>query len=69
MRGVEIKGGAGPFEAAAVTAVIQHLLDSERQQAERLTARNRPTAWMVSARPRTPDDPPLLVPDHRGDPL
>lgn len=68
--GIEITGGAGPFEAAAVVAAVHHVIESERLMAERRAARNRPSAWMASVRLRQPEDvPSLLSPDHRGDPI
>lgn len=67
---IQITGGAGAFEAAAVVAVVHHVLDSERRVAERRAAENRPSAWMASARPLQPGEVPAhAVPDHRGDPL
>lgn len=67
----DIKGGAGPFEAAAVAAVIVHVLESERAaRALRPPASNLPPAWMRSVQPVDPADPlALVLPDHRGDPL
>lgn len=68
--GIEITGGAGPFEAAAVVAVVHHVLESERVAAERRAAQNRPSTWMASARPLQPGEMAVqLAPDHRGDPL
>ncbi|HLU32332.1 MAG TPA: hypothetical protein VK088_11260 [Acidimicrobiia bacterium] len=68
--GIEITGGAGPFEAAAVVAAVHHVVESERLMAERRGARNRPSAWMASVRQRQPEEfPSLLPPDHRGDPI
>lgn len=69
-QGIHITGGAGPFEAAAVVAVVHHVLESERRVAERRAAQNRPSAWMASARPLRPGEMPVQpMPDHRGDPL
>jgi len=67
---IEIRGGAGPFEAAAVAAVVQHVLDTERQRrSRRPDAPPRPPAWVRAAFPRDPHDPLYAVfPDHRGDP-
>jgi hypothetical protein len=53
----EIKGGAGPYEAAAIMAVFHRLL------AESLAARAarpsvpRPPAWVRAYQPGHPDDP------------
>lgn len=69
--GIEIRGGAGGFEAAAVAAVVQHVLDREKAARERRPNHgHRPPAWVRAARPRNPDDPlDVIRPDHRGDPL
>ncbi|CAN5752416.1 hypothetical protein BH23ACT5_BH23ACT5_21950 [soil metagenome] len=70
MSEVEITGGAGPFEAAAVTAAVGHVLEAEKTAAARRPPSNLPPAWMRAGRPRNPDDPlDVIVPDHRGDPL
>lgn len=69
--GIEIRGGAGPFEAAAVVAVVHHVLDTEqRKRARRPRDSRLPPAWVRAALPRDPNDPLYaVVPDHRGDPL
>lgn len=69
--GFEIRGGAGPFEAAAVAAVVQHVLDTERALRQRRpNGSNGLPAWVRAALPRDPEDPIQWVyPDHRGDPL
>ncbi|MFO7292937.1 MAG: hypothetical protein C0P76_007595 [Acidimicrobiia bacterium] len=68
---LEIRGGAGPFEAAAVVAVVQHVLDTERALRQRPPAQsNGLPAWVRAALPRHPEDPIAWVqPDHRGDPF
>lgn len=68
--GVEIRGGAGPFEAAAIVAVIDHVLAVEAGARASRPRSNLPPAWMQAARRRNPDDPlDVIYPDHRGDPL
>lgn len=68
--GIHITGGAGPFEAAAVVAVVHHVLEAEREARARRPADNLPPAWMASARARRPDEPlSAITLDHRGDPL
>jgi hypothetical protein len=68
--GVEITGGAGPAEAAAVVAVITHILEVEHVASVSRPRSHRPPAWMRAAFPRDPDDPlDIIIPDHRGDPL
>lgn len=54
---VEITGGAGEFEAAAVIAVIGHVLETEEAARSRPPVTNRPPAWMRAVMPRNPDDP------------
>lgn len=68
---LRIKGGAGPFEAAVLAAVIDHVLQSERAaRRRRPDVTPRPPAWVRAAQPRNPDDPlDIIYPDHRGDPL
>ncbi len=64
---VEITGGAGPYEAAAIAAVIA------RVQAETAAANAqrprppRPSAWVRSYQGFHADDPlPVILPDPRG---
>lgn len=68
---MQIKGGAGPFEAAALAAVVSHLLETEKAALRRRPhPGHRPPAWVRAAWPRDPHDPlDVLAPDHRGDPL
>ena len=66
-----IEGGAGPFEAAVVAAVVNEVLRTE-QQARQSPPQptNRPPAWVRALQPRNLEDPlVVVVPDHRGDPL
>lgn len=69
--GIQIKGGAGDAEAAAVVAIVQHVLDVERiARSRRPQSSNLPPAWVRAGRARHPDDTlDLIAPDHRGDPL
>jgi hypothetical protein len=64
---VEIRGGAGPYEAAAIIAVIQRLLDEAAAARNRLTAPPLPPAWVRAGRSPEPEDPYAeVVPDpHR----
>lgn len=67
---VEIVGGAGPFEAAAVVAVVDHVLDTERRVRSRRPPSHELPAWMRVVRPGHPDDPlGSVLPEHRGDPV
>ena len=45
---LHIAGGAGPYEAAAIAAVIEHALAEERRVATRLPRRF--SNWMMVAR-------------------
>jgi hypothetical protein len=48
----EIRGGAGPFEAAAIVAVVQHVLEREAVAAATPAPRNVPNAWVRAAAAR-----------------
>ena len=66
VEGIQIKGGAGPFEAALIAVVLDHIT-REEDAFRRLPpggARGMP-AWMRAALPEEPDEPLELVePDH-----
>lgn len=67
---MEIKGGAGPFQAAAVVTVVTQVLEEEAAARLRRPPSARPPAWMRAVQPRNPDDAlEIVVPDHRGDPI
>lgn len=68
---IQIQGGAGPFEAAALAAIIDHVLESEKAaRRRRPDSANRPPAWVRAVQHRDPEDPMnAIYPDHRGDPL
>ncbi len=59
---IEIKGGAGDFEAAVVAVVLEHL-EKERIEAakRRPTATTRPPAWLRAGHPSEPR--PFIGPD------
>ncbi len=69
--GIQIRGGAGPFEAAAVAAVVSHVLEAEEAaRVRRPGSSNQLPAWVRALHPRPSGDPVgIVVPDHRGDPL
>lgn len=48
---IEIRGGAGPYEAAAVTAAILRVLEEEAAVRARRPARDVPPAWVRSGMP------------------
>ncbi len=52
-RQITIKGGAGPAEAAAIAAAIQHLLDLEAEASAELPQPPRLSAWVQTGM-RTP---------------
>lgn len=69
MADFEIRGGAGPYEAAAIMAVFKRL--SEEAAAARASRPEapRPAAWVRAYQPSHPDDPlPSILPDGRGSP-
>lgn len=51
-RSIRIRGGAGPYEAAAVLAVVMRLLDEEAAARATLPARPVPPAWVRLGQPR-----------------
>lgn len=57
----EITGGADPQVAAAIAAVITHLVDAAATSAAQRPIRPGPSAWVQAGRPR-PVPPPL--PSH-----
>lgn len=67
---IDIVGGAGPFEAAAVVAVVRHVLAEEEAARRRRPATNLPPAWVRAMQPHDPDDPLSVIrPDYSGDPM
>lgn len=49
---IQILGGVGPIEAAAIMAAIQQLLDEEAASQAMITPRNIPTTWVRSGQRR-----------------
>jgi hypothetical protein len=64
---VAIAGGAGPYEAAAIVAVIARVqAEAAAANAQRLRP-PRPAAWVRSYQGFHADDPlPVILPDPRG---
>lgn len=58
---VEIKGGAGPAEAAAIAAVVAAIEREEAAAMSRPTLPPRQNAWVLSSRPRDVHAP---LPSH-----
>jgi hypothetical protein len=70
MAEMEIKGGAGPYEAAAIVAVFKRLLDEAAAARANRPSAPRPAAWVRAYQPVHPDDPlPGLAPDSQGKPF
>jgi hypothetical protein len=51
-RPIRITGGAGPFEAAAIAVVIQHILEIEATARARPPGRNVAPAWVRAGSPQ-----------------
>lgn len=49
---VEIKGGAGPRETAAILAVVAKVLEEEGAARANPANRPRPSQWVLAWRPR-----------------
>lgn len=49
--GLAIKGGAGPYEAAVIAALVHRVLDEERLARARRPPSNIPSAWKRSGAP------------------
>lgn len=58
---LEIRGGAGPAEVAAVMAAVQAALAEEAALQGAPTSRFVPGPWVLAGRPRSPQ-PPLRQP-------
>ncbi|MGQ0848859.1 MAG: hypothetical protein ACT4OP_07035 [Actinomycetota bacterium] len=69
MSRIEIRGGAGPYEAAAITAVFRRLLDDALAARAVVRPRRVPPAWTQAYQDPHPDDPLAVVrPERRGPP-
>jgi hypothetical protein len=55
--GLEIFGGAGSLEAAAIVAALARLVEEQSALAARPPARPRPSLWVMSGRPRRVEQP------------
>lgn len=60
---IEITGGAGPYEAAAILAAVQQILAEEQAAAVVPPARPEKAAWVKAV----PPGPPRLRVAPRGD--
>lgn len=69
MADFEIMGGAGPYEAAAIMAVFNRLLEEAASARANRPSAPRPAAWVRAYQPVHPDDPlPSILPDDKGQP-
>lgn len=67
MAELEIKGGAGPYEAAAIVAVFNRLLAEASAARAVRRALPRPPAWVRAYQASHPDDPmPAVLPETRA---
>lgn len=63
---VEIAGGAGPYEAAAIVAVITRIRAEEAAAMAQLPRPPRPPAWVRFYQGFHADDPlPVLLPERQ----
>ena len=62
IEGVEIRGGAGKFEAAVIAVVLDRIAEEERaaRHGPRRDSRTLP-AWMLAGRPEEPNVPRELL--------
>jgi hypothetical protein len=58
---MEIRGGAGPYEAAAIAAAIAHITEEQAAAAATPRPRNQQSAWVAAlwSEGETVDDDPL----------
>ena len=61
---IQIKGGAGPFEAAAIAAVIAQVVRDEQSVAATPTHRHRLSEWSITGRHDVFVPP--IVPTHHN---
>ena len=64
MSTIEITGGAGPRETAAIMAVVAGLLAEEEAALARPSNRPRQSQWVLAWRPR---EVPAALPSHTYD--
>ena len=62
--GLEITGGAGPMETAAILAAVARLLQDEAQRSAEPPAAPRQSSWVLAWRPREIHAP---LPSHTYD--
>ncbi len=64
MSAIEITGGAGPRETAAILAVVAHVVDETRIATASPPPPPRQSAWVLAWRPR---EIPAAMPAHSYD--
>jgi len=58
IRDIEIRGGAGEFEAALIAVVLDRITEEERAAGQAPKDGSRPIpAWMLADRPEEPNMP------------
>ncbi|MGH8914434.1 MAG: hypothetical protein ACRDZM_07965 [Acidimicrobiia bacterium] len=62
---IEIKGGAGEFEAAVIAVVLDRIAEEERAVAEGPHNDNSLPAWVLAGRPEEPNLPREIVRPRR----
>jgi hypothetical protein len=60
--GIEIRGGAGEFEAALIAVVLDRITEEERVTRQRPKDGSRPLpSWVLAGRPEEPNMPRDIV--------
>ncbi len=54
---IEIRGGAGEFEAAVIAVVLDRIADEERAAMQGPRSETSLSAWMLAGRPEVPNLP------------
>ena len=57
MNSAEVRGGAGPMETAAILAAVARLVEEQLAAAAVPPQRPDPGLWVLSGRPRPPQQP------------
>ncbi len=61
VEGIEIKGGAGEFEAAVIAVVLDRIAEEERAAREGPRSDSSLSAWVLAERPQQPNLPLEIV--------
>lgn len=65
VEGIEIKGGAGEFEAAVIAVVLDRIAEEERAAREGPRRDSSLSAWVLAERPEEPNLPLEIVRPRR----